>query len=166
MSSSTKLESLIQQYGWNEIINDLVWLYQLENEKSDDSLPLVPLGHKFKRELEDHFHQVNKLCPHVDWKRDIINHKTQYPIDLSGQLGEVCRNNVDFLISGHSSITGNLIQLKVEKWQTSVPIFLEYNITYYLGKYFNGGYIEKTFNTLEEVVKFIESIDPPSPYTR
>ena len=161
MSSSTKLKSLIQQYGWNEIINDLVWLHQLENDKPVDSLPLVPLGHKFKGELDDHFHQVNKLCPNVDWKRNMINHKTQYPIDLSGQLNKVCCNNVDFLISGRSSITGNLIELEVEKWETCVSMNLRFNITYYLGNYINGGSIEKRFETLDEVVKFIERIEPP-----
>jgi hypothetical protein len=67
---------------------------------------------------------------------------------------------VDFLFSGHSSISGNLVQLKVEKWETSDSICLRYKITYFLGKYISGEYVDNTFKTLNEVVKFIERTEP------
>ena len=90
-----------------------------------------------------------------------MNHKTQYPIDSSGGFNDVCLNNVDFIISGLSSITGNFIKLKVEKWESTDSEGLRYNITYFLGKYINEEYIEQTFLTLDEVVNFIEGIEPP-----
>ena len=161
MSSSSKLKSLIQQFGWNEIINDLVWLHQLENDKPIDSLPIVPMSHLFKSELDQNFHQIKELCPSVDWTRNIVNHKTQYPIESSGRFSEFYLNNMDILISGHSSTTGNLVQLKVEKWETISSEGFRYNITYFFGKYYNEEYIEQTFKTLDEVVKFIDTTDLP-----
>lgn len=156
MSSSTKLESLIQQYGWNEIINDLVWLHQLENDKPIDSLPMVPMGHKFKGELDEHFHQVKKLCPNVEWKSNGINHKTQYPIDLSGRLNEVYLNNVDFIISGNSLTTGNYVFLKIEKWESRyVSTGIRYNIHYFLGRGLDNNFEEETFSSLTQVGDFI-----------
>jgi hypothetical protein len=162
MSSSTKLETLIHQYGWNEIINDLVWIYQLENDKPIDSLPIVPMGHKFKGELDDLFHQVNKLCPNVNWKRDsTINHKTQYPCDFNGQLKNYHLNNVDFIITGSSQTTGNLCYLKIEKWENGDDgsTGLRYNIYYFFGQGINENYEEETFSSLKQVGDFITQYD-------